>query len=104
MYRDEKAWGEPLVQPVDAVGQILLKAADLIEQEGWCQHRGAKEGARCALQAVYDAAGAVGCGLAWDRLRSVVGCISVWNDAPSTTKAQVINIIRKAAHVRTTAS
>lgn len=46
------------VIPVDEVGQVLLKAADLLESKGWC--KGAVQdgaGRICALQAICLAAG-----------------------------------------------
>jgi hypothetical protein len=49
MYVEEKRWGEPQVTYEQ---ELLLKAAAIIERQGWCQGRLGLKGEVCAVGAL----------------------------------------------------
>ena len=97
---------KPAEALVDHVGQLLLEAADLIEQYGWTQRAyGNRWTGFCVHGALFfnhrqhggtfdETINASG------RFADYVGTIDVigWNDAPWRTKRQVIDALRAAAH------
>jgi hypothetical protein len=82
--------------------QILSAAADLIEREGWIQNPDREGPPYCAMTAVWRANTSGLLPVFWDcgeALRTVLGTnsVSVWNDAPERTKAEVLAALRAAA-------
>jgi hypothetical protein len=82
------------------VNEIRLKAAELIEERGWCQRCAQdKDGSICADEAVALAAGKerglliavhVGMGFYNDG-----PALFLWNDDPSRTKKEVLARLRE---------
>lgn len=105
MLYNEK-WDKPEIvapKPLEPWQQLLLDAADLLEQKGWC--RGAyetNEGRHCAVGAIIDVARPLTMMhpyrlTALHKLeRFVGGTVTVWNDNQSSGQA-VIDAMRKAA-------
>lgn len=91
-----------MLAPRDRTTQVLLEAADLIEQRGWCQNSAQGPGGSiCAAQALalaaaYDFAFAAQVGR---KLLHTVGFRTVpkWNDAPGRTQDEVVAALRQAA-------
>lgn len=89
---------------------VLHRAADLLEERGWCQHttRDDTDGRICAVTAVSDAAlefsadprEAVAavvrhvCAPGDSRVR---GALARWNDAPGRSRREVTDALRGAA-------
>jgi hypothetical protein len=104
MFVEEKANGE--VKKLDEISHLLLKAAALIERDGWgdgdCKKRG-----YCAFAAMVVADGphATSTPLARQaglRFAKALGFNSTtpifrWNDAPGRTKEEVIAKLRAVA-------
>ena len=94
-----------------AVADVLNGAADLIERDGWCQHRYRSiEGGRCLTRALADALDLPLDGLArWrndplyldaeEALRRITGryLLTGFNDHPDRTEAEVVAALRAAA-------
>lgn len=103
----------PAVQaPVSNPRDALLRAADLIEERGWCQNHSAIDAA--GVECVYPEAVAFCAGgainyvadietyyTACDLLDKAVGMGDLgyitWNDDPERTKAEVVARLREAA-------
>ena len=92
------------VKVVDELGQIMLKAADLLEKDGWCQHHlSNNEGAHCVRGALMEFGSAYVVLQAEQRLKAIgIPCddwygIVSWNNAPERTAEEVINALRAAA-------
>lgn len=104
-----------VLAPPVTVGQVLTRAADLIEEYGWCQGVFAmadgvecgvvdpRVDSFCVLGAVRRAASDLGfefnhrfnsTDLLWDYAD---GACPAWNDRPQTTKADVVLALRNAA-------
>lgn len=88
---------------MSAVADVLNKAADLIERDGFVQRMPVHpvSGARCMNRATYEAA-RFNFGLYWSaraEVCAVVGATtpSYWNDIPGRTQAEVIAALRAAA-------
>lgn len=95
----------PQTEPLEHWQGTLLRAADLIEQIGWCKNRHTDDAGRvCASQAITE--------IARDgdqpfhhemtakwHLREYLNAPSVemWNDMPSRTMPQVLAALREAA-------
>ena len=108
MFVEEKTQGEV---GLDEASKILLKAASLIEERGWCQHAlETHEGRMCANGAVWIAAGRpvskdgvpppewhLTYRAARTRLWSSVGHVHDWNDAKDRTQAEVVAKLRAVA-------
>lgn len=84
---------------LDDASKILLKAAALIEESGWCQNAMFDKGRMCALgaigtagryqQSAYDAR---------DRLQSALHAgVGAWNDVDGRTKDEVVAKLRAVA-------
>lgn len=94
-------------RPVD-VADVLTRAADLLERDGWRQG-GLQQGCRrCALGAIVEAAGVSVCALVVSLAceavqlaagieRPTIGGLGTWNDAPGRTAGEVIGTMRAAA-------
>lgn len=95
---------------MSAVADVLNKAADLIERDGWCQkHFRGENGEHCLTDALMRAAGcfpgdsfgtkAVSYGKAYDVLTRRVRRKNLvfWNDKPGRTKDEVVVALRAAA-------
>ncbi len=104
MFVEHKEAGE--VRELDSASTLLLKAADVIERQGWCQNYiGTYHGQVCLEGALNVAAGRdpkrdlVGVvGVAAHRIRRAVGkCAYHWNDAPGRTKDEVVAKLRAVA-------
>lgn len=80
---------------------ILNKAADLIEERGWCRQGGGRApGPLGAYNAIMVAAGwSDKASAALNALRSLLGVdwVSDWNSTIARDKRQVIRVLRKAA-------
>lgn len=88
------------MKPLSAERLTLLKAADVIKAEGWCQNRfHDPKGGYCAQGAIIHAAkGDVDWRAAADRLVIYLGCsIQSWNDHPGRDAAQVVTALSRAA-------
>jgi hypothetical protein len=75
----------------------LLKAAEYIEEHGWCQRSiGAKGGPACVIGAVHFSGGKIA---ALNAVERVIGRPDLirWNDEPGRTKAEVVKALRGAA-------
>lgn len=114
MYLDEKKIGEVIL---DEVGECLLRAADYIEKHGWCKNTLIdQEGRACLFGAVYIGANnkfklgqraaiaenrlyLCACDRVYNELDKIgaKGKGSEWNDRPSTTKEDVIGVLKRAA-------
>ena len=100
---------------VEQAAAILERAADLLEEFGWCQGRlgGKSVGEMCLMGAMYEAMLDVGVPENIAPLRAAllrvgvpvgVGTAQVanaaeaeWNDEPGRTKAEVVAKLREAA-------
>lgn len=90
------------------VHEVLNKAADILERDGWCQRSGRGEsGERCSTSAISDAT-PLGDDLTFHTARRVfqkyvwrnhaeVKLVYEWNDEPERTKEQVIDALRACA-------
>lgn len=109
----------PLPQaPVVEVGAIdvLLRAADLLEEFGWCQGKlgGKADGEMCLMGALMEAGNDLGTAYTIDRTQPRLVAVGVpcgpgsggetgiaaqaeWNDAPERTKTEVVGKLREAA-------
>ena len=76
--------------------EILLRAAEVLERDGWTQGASTCGRKRCAMTAIGDADGRIE---ERERLRAVIGSNSIvdWNDAPGRTASEVIAAMREAA-------
>ncbi len=99
----DPTWTEP---KVDAVGEVLLEAADLLETRGWCQGIMVNEkGQMCLVGSIKEALWKrdADCGINYDdltfRLKKYIGhdFIPSWNDEIGRTQAQAIEALRAAA-------
>jgi len=91
--------------------KLLLKAAEVLERDGWIRHAYHAEGAHCAVGALQVArrelnipVGSDAKKLAYTNFRRtiygrLIGSIPHWNDAEWRTKDDVINAFKEAAHV-----
>ena len=108
-------WNE--TKPLTAEGELLLAAADYLENHGWCQGKLTEpNGAACAIGAMHCGIGALRFGERPDtdkglRISETItgfslylakqtgnGRIADWNDAPGRTKEQVVSMLREAAY------
>ncbi len=106
MFNPLTAEDEPshLREP-DRIGQILLKSADLIRRHGWRQRDyGDCTNGMCTMGAVARAAeyksddiGAAQARVFKLPIASGYNAITVWNDAPERTAADVIAALEDAA-------
>jgi hypothetical protein len=97
---------EPEIPAVEierpTVRDVLHRAADLLEEFGWCQGRaGSKaDGAMCAggavIEAVADFRNGPNFWTTWSRFCEKYRGTS-WNDAPGRTKEEVVTALREAA-------
>jgi hypothetical protein len=116
MYVEEKREGEVQVPTLDPIQRLLLKAAEIVEQRGWCQRSFENlDGQVCALGAInlahHDCSGwgsrvFSGADLAVNaacRASQYVGrgigyfTLANWNDTNGRTKEEVIAALRGAA-------
>jgi hypothetical protein len=103
MFVEDKSSGET---PVDDIGRLILQAAELIERKGWCQFKTSNAlgehclvGAVCALNYQYDAAFArIGRFALANGIWTEETGFGKWNDDPSRTKQDVVNLLRAAAY------
>ena len=93
---------------LDGPRRLLWDAANLIEKRGHAKHALEDASGRlCAIGALDCAAtgSPLTCDfsdtghLAWQRLTKRIGCqqVSIWNNAPERTAAEVIQALRDAA-------
>jgi len=78
---------------------ILLRAAEILEERGWCQGHYRHGGAFCAMGAIKEAAPLNSEAMnALDALsRRVEPHVAAWNDHPSRTASEVIAKLREVA-------
>lgn len=95
--------GVPVV-PAVTEADVLRRAADLLEEFGWCQgDYGSKEaGAFCAVGACRQASSDLNFrrdeyGLMWPESALELDNVPPWNDDPARTKEEVIARLREAA-------
>jgi hypothetical protein len=107
MFVEEKTQGEP-AKVLDDASKLLLKAADLLEERGWCQKKAYKDGKACLVGAIHIAhLGGVPNSLnpwepqsqaAHDRVRDALGrAPAFWNDDAGRTQAEVVSKLRAVA-------
>lgn len=105
-------WEEKVEVTLEPWQEILLKAADILETEGWIRGRYISEAGFCAIGAIRKASGLssdfnkpianLNLGttpsylIACRKLEMDVGAISSWNDTSS--KKIVIDQLRKVAN------
>ena len=107
---EKRPAGEPSrendLSPLDEASKLLLKAADLIEERGWCQNTyTSPKGRLCILGALKTAQGVEFVGesnptvlQASKRFGAVVGGRTYqWNDVPGRTKEEVVAKLRAVA-------
>ena len=100
----------PNVEPkVDVAGEILLRAADLIQREGWCKYRlQDTQGRICLYGAIIKATPKNQYNESTDGIRRLerylklrgpleMVNIAVWNDNKCKNKEQAIEALRGAA-------
>jgi hypothetical protein len=107
MFVETKPEGEAAI--INRWRISFLKAADLIERQGWCQDRTHNaSGEHCLLGAVWfshygkEPPGGIVRELDWHEVFEILKphtapSIAGWNDAPERTKAEVIAALRAAA-------
>jgi hypothetical protein len=100
MFVEEKREGEAQVAQ-DEWRQLLLRAADLIENRGWCQHvfENPPWGGVCALGALNRAGTGPDYTMARTKLERHINNFSIpcWNDKRGQTKEKVLAAFRGAA-------
>ncbi len=84
--------------------KILLRAAELIEQRGWCQGQSRCNGRICLVTAIGIAN--LECSenhneRIFDTFRKYLNVpgLASWNDNPKRTKEEVINKLKECANV-----
>lgn len=83
---------------LDEASKLLLKAAALIEERGWCQGSMLSPSGYCALGAIGVAGDYRDIAYkARDKFSAVVGSVATWNDWPGRTKEEVIAKLRSVA-------
>ena len=114
MFTTEKAPGEIHERSdreleregLDETAKLLLKAAAVIDEIGWCQNGYTKHGGYCIYGALDHAAGFdVGEGAtnqvvsqaAWRFIDAVKSSVAGWNDTPGRTKDEVVAKLRAVA-------
>jgi hypothetical protein len=107
---DRYDYADPVeIKPVDEDAAVLLRAAEIIEERGWCQEYPDAAGRVCAGRAIMLALG-LKSGWAGNEQERIVrhrlgfsaawflsGALANWNDAPGRTAAEVIDRLRSAA-------
>ncbi len=89
--------------PLAPEKRILLKAADILREYGWCQDAiEHPDGRRCALGAIAMAARVLGLKEYFHAERAMEKMlpnetVPSWNDAPGRTAEEVIEAMEKAA-------
>lgn len=105
MFVEEKTQGE-VPAKLDEADNLLLKAAAVIERQGWCQNSiGTLDGRVCLEGAINVAAGMTPgnliVGVPALALRRVVRALGesafMWNDRPERTKDEVVSKLRAVA-------
>lgn len=91
---------------MDKAGELLLVAADLLQERGWCQGKGEDVKGRICLwtaleyTAILGGYGMIVMGVATDRLEKILGMLPIeWNDRQHRTKKQVVEKLREAAQL-----
>lgn len=100
MYLEDKSlFVEPAAKPLDEIGQVLMKAADILRTGGWCQiHFNKRTGEHCMIGAIQEAANYTQ--PATDIAHRAVlmhGYGMCWNDRKGRTKEEVIAALEKVA-------
>jgi hypothetical protein len=98
-----KMFYDPNCKPekVGPYGEVLLRAVDLIEERGWCQHKlRSSEGSICTEQAIREASPGVW-RLPLMHFAAFLGEAEVhhWNDDRGRTKEEVVSALRQAAYL-----
>lgn len=109
MYIETEARPQGEVKELDDASKLLLKAAAVIEDRGWCQWSyESLDGRVCLLGALKVAAGGSPnddededsvVGIAKRAMAGAVGKVFVhsWNDHPNRTKEEVVAKLRAVA-------
>ena len=104
----DKKWNQEV--KVDEVGELLLKAADVVERKGWCQCRlRTPSGRVCVMGAVLVAHGEdietpfydhpYWLDKAMGRIQNVTNrWPPEWNDQGGRTAEEVVSVLRQAAY------
>ena len=79
--------------------EVYLRAADLIEERGWCQGKFGTDDRLCILGAIFAAEREWHRSIGLDALRMVIGrdVIVPWNDQEGRTQEEVVSALREAA-------
>ncbi len=99
----DKKWDQE-VKVVDEVGQVMLKAADYLEEHGHCKHVLFNDKGAVCIRGAFMKVGSFAqlneaelrlkeFGIPWNELIGVVD----WNNAPERTGEEVIAVLRAAA-------
>jgi hypothetical protein len=98
----DKRWDKKIETPaLSPAAETLLKAADIIEEHGWCQYSTRKaDGSVCLYGAIRRTAPHLAAnGDAGRLLHRHLGINNYveWNDVPGRTQAEVLKALRGAA-------
>lgn len=94
---------------MSAVADVLLRAADVLETDGWCQLTGVdSKGRRCIVSALGLASGeGAGSGQLWAQANLAVLrqlgndlLLSAWNDERGRTADEVTALLRATAEAQ----
>lgn len=101
MFVEHKEVGE--TKELDAASKTLLRAAELLERDGWCQGAYFDGNSACTIGALMDAAADIqDRNAAIYRLKDALDGWNIfnWNDAPGRTKEEVVAKLRAVAFHR----
>jgi hypothetical protein len=109
-------WQPPADIKLKPWQEVLLKAADIIEQKGWTQGEFQKSGRHCAVGAINMATGGTPLSARQPEIAyqathmllkflnettlegSRIGSVMSWNDSYAKTRKEILKAFRGAAH------
>lgn len=98
MFVEHKEVGEE--KKLDESGKLLLKVADVIERDGWCQGSYTTGKLSCIVGAIVkvEPDNTALRQLTYSILNANIGgCVIRWNDTPGRTQAEVVAKLRAVA-------
>lgn len=83
----------------EMANEMILKAADIIERDGWCRRRLHQDGAHCVIGALNEVNGdsAVKIAAYYRLTEGVKLPVAVWNDHYAESKDHVLRTMRRIA-------